>query len=61
MVSERLVTPSISKENNALASARGMKARLQEKPEWKAEASGKARGWTSRDGTAITQPLLTVA
>lgn len=34
MVFERLVTPSISKENNDLASARGMKASLQEKPEF---------------------------
>lgn len=61
MVSQRLATPSISKQNNAIASARGMKARQQEKPELKAKASGKARDWTSRDGTATTQPLLTVA
>lgn len=61
VVCVRLATPTISKENNTLASARQMEAGLKETPELKAEASGKARGCTSRDGTASTQPLLTVA
>lgn len=54
-VSELLAAPTTSKENKALAAARGMAARTQEKPELEAGASREARSWIS--GTTEARSL----